>query len=309
MAVLLKSRPVAGRESWKMRNKPETIMGHCHLFPGGLGASRRDEFGIPGTSEHLERFMKACGFDRAQVLAPHESPANDRVVARVESGTDGLEWLLDQKHVGPDALALLLPAATIRPQLPDAVQRLEKARASGVRMLKFHPLIMQSDPLLPECAPFFKSAAEARMPMVYHTGSGSWGWTDEGGRPETCRELAKRYPDLIILLAHCGTFGGADGFQAALAACEKYPNLYLETSAALLPVGADLWKEALDRVGPRRVIYGNDYPWATRQRIEQQMAFIDLLGLDAEGKTRILGQNLKELYRAAGPTQSGQVRI
>ena len=41
------------------------VMGHCHLFPDGLWEARRDEWGIPGTSEHLAGFAKACGFDKA----------------------------------------------------------------------------------------------------------------------------------------------------------------------------------------------------------------------------------------------------
>ncbi len=77
---------------------------------------------------------------------------------------------------------------------------------------------------------------------------------------EVCAELAKRHPHLSILMAHCGTYGGMEVFKEAVAACEAHSNLYLDATDALLNVGKERWKEALDRLGPERIIYGNDYP-------------------------------------------------
>lgn len=277
------------------------VLGHCHLFPGGLGESRQDEFGIPGTAAHLHLFIKACGFEQAQVLAPHENPAHASVKARIAPGQDGLDWLLMQEHVGMKFSSVFLPAATIRPNHSEALRKLRKARALGVRMLKFHPLIMRCDPLEPVCEPFFKEAEAARMSMVYHTGGGGWGWQSDAGRPQVCAALAKRYPALLILMAHCGTFGGMDAFEEAVLACQAHDNLYLDTTTALLPTGRARWKEALDRLGPARIIYGNDYPWASVSSVQEELAFLDSLGLDAGEKAQILGGNLMKLWQQARP--------
>jgi len=276
------------------------ILGHCHLFPGGLGEAKRDAYGIPGTSEHLHGFMRAFGFQQAQVIGPYENPADPAVKARGRPGTDSLTWLLEQPHVGVDGSSALLPAATITPHEPDAAERLLRAQALGVRMLKVHPIIMRTDPLSPECRAFFEEAQKGRMPIVCHTGGGKWGWTDQHSRPQVCAELARRYPDLPILMAHCGVFAGVDEFNAAVAACPAHPNLYLDATAALLPVGLDRWKRALDLLGAERVIYGNDYPWISREGFEQELLFIDSLGLSTEGKDLILGGNLTGLWQRAG---------
>jgi len=276
------------------------LMGHCHLFPGGFGEAKRDSFGVPGTAEHLFMFMRACGFDQTLALAPNEDPAAPSVKSRIE-GADSLGWLLSQVRVGTDAAAALLPAATIRPNHPSGVEKLRAARSRGVRFLKIHPLIMRCDTLDPACAPFFALAAEARMPIVYHTGSGNWDWNTDATRPSACAGLADRFPGLPILMAHCGVFGGSDDFEQAVSACEAHSNLYLETTAALLSVHRDRWLDALYRVGPSRIVYGNDYPWATIASVEEELAFLDSLGLTADERADILGSNLRDLWTAAHP--------
>jgi predicted TIM-barrel fold metal-dependent hydrolase len=275
------------------------LMGHCHLFPGGRGECRRDEFGIPGTSEHLNRFMKACGFDQANVLAPHEGPEALNVEARIEGDQDGLEWLLKQPFVGVEETSVFLPGAAIRPDLPNAEEKLARAIAAGVHVLKFHPLIMRSNPLDASCEPFFRKAAKARMPMVYHTGGGDWGWPTDHGRVGVCAELAGRYPGLPLLMAHCGVFGGVDEFEQAVSACESHPSLFLDATHAMLNVGKERWHWALERIGAGRVVYGNDYPWATVDSVSREVEFIESLGLSAEEHACILGDNLRALYLRA----------
>ncbi len=280
------------------------VMGHCHLFPSSTDQEQSDEFGIRGTTEHLSAFLEACGFDQAQALAPHGSYADASVKAKVGPGVDGLEWLFGQANVGVEADSLLLATATIRPDLPDAVDRLRDARQRGVRMLKFHPLIMQCDPLVEACEPYFRAAEAARMSMVYHTGSGGWNWHDRHGHPDVCVELARRFPGLPILMAHCGTFGGMDGFDAAVNGCMACSSLYLETTATLLRVVPDAWKRAVDAVGPGRIVYGNDCPFLDRSRVEQEMERVDAFFPDEEAKALVLGGNLFRLWQAACPDRN-----
>jgi len=274
------------------------LMGHCHLFPGGFGQSKRDALGVPGTAEHLVRFLAACGFDQAQILAPVEDPASPSVTSRIENA-DGLDWLLGQPSVGIDAASKLLPAATINPSRKSAVDKLHRAISRGVRMLKFHPIIMRSNPLDQACQGFFAEAAHAGMPIVYHTGGGDWGWTADAARISVCAELAARHPRLPILMAHCGVFGQSDEFDAAVAACAVHPNLFLDTTFALLAVGRERWQKALGALGAARVVYGTDYPWISPAKVAEELAFIDSLGVPPAGRDLILGGNLLSLQQAA----------
>jgi predicted TIM-barrel fold metal-dependent hydrolase len=117
-------------------------------------------------------------------------------------------------------------------------------------MLKVHPLIMRCNTLDPSCAPFRRAAADAAMPVVYHTGGGDRGWKTETTRPAACAALARAFRRLPLLMAHCGVFGGVDDFAEAITACRKCPNLFLDSTFALLGVGLDRWKDAVARLGP-----------------------------------------------------------
>lgn len=272
------------------------VMGHCHVYPGGFGEERRDEFGVPGTGEHLVRFIQACGFDRAQALSPYDPPAAASANAVMPPGREGLDWLLEQPHVGTDDDSPIIPAATIAPDHPRAVDRLRTALARGVRFLKIHPLVNRSNTLDPACDPFYELASNTRLSAVYHTGGPHWDWPDTCSRPDACAKIAERFGGFRILMAHCNTFRDPEGFDDALDACEKFPNLYLDVTCALLDVGRDRWMRAIDRVGPARVIYGTDYPWCSTESVEQEGEFIDSLGLAADDVARILGGNLMELH-------------
>ena len=281
------------------------IFGHCHLFPVGL-PDKRDEFGLPGTAEHLYAFMRACGFQQAQAIAPFEPPLTAEASSRFDG--DGLAWLLSQPHVGTAADSPLLPVATINPALPGAMDKLRRACGLGVRMLKFHPLILGFDVHSPACGPFLAAAERGRLPITYHTGSREgWGQVSESVSPAACGELARRHPRLPILMAHCGTFGGdaafaQKGFAQAVAQCEAHDNLYLEATNALLPVGETAWRDAVNRLGPGRIVYGRDYPWTSIQMVRDDVAFLSRIGLDDAGRQLALGGNLRRLWREADPT-------
>ena len=267
------------------------VMAHCHLFPGGFGEGRRDEFGIPGTAEHLAGFIAAVGFDRAQALAPHEPTGATAKAIRRPDERSNVRWLLDHPAVGIDDDATLIPAAAIAPDHPEAVDRLREAIDLGVRWLKIHPLIGRTDTLAAACDPFYELAAERRMPIIYHTGGAGWDWPGDCAAPAACARIAERFADLPIVMAHCGTFGSddPDAFEKAVGLCDDHPSLHLDTTTALLPIGTDRWRRALDRVGPERVVYGTDYPWCSAESVEQELALIHSLGLGAAETAAILG--------------------
>lgn len=279
-------------------NAPGRIMGHCHLFPRGLAEAATDRAAKPGTAEHLRLFIKACGFDRALAISPVEDPEDTAVKARID-GADGVEWLLCQPHVGTGTENPLIPAAAIVPSRSDALEKLRRARAAGVRVLKFHPIIMRSDPLEERSRAFWREAEKSRMPLTYHTGGGAWGWHDRDAHPAVAARLASRHEGLPIMMAHCGVFGRTDLFEEAVKEASARPNLYLDTTAALGRVGVDRWHKALDRVGVGKVIYGNDYPWVTRESVEEDLEFLGGLGLGAAEKEKILGGNLRALLAAS----------
>jgi predicted TIM-barrel fold metal-dependent hydrolase len=78
----------------------------------------------------------------------------------------------------------------------------------------------------------------------------------------------------------------------ALEVAERLPNVVLETSAMPYPAKV---REAVERIGARRVLYGSDGPVCS-PRLEVEK--VRLAGLGAEAERLVLGLNAARLLEA-----------
>jgi len=89
---------------------------------------------------------------------------------------------------------------------------------------------------------------ELGFPMLFHCGA------DEYSHPRNLGNLAARFPEATILLAHIGE----EAWFEAISIAEDNPNLILDTT------GSFNWYRilncALDMVGEDRVVFGMDFP-------------------------------------------------
>jgi uncharacterized protein len=99
-------------------------------------------------------------------------------------------------------------------------------------------------------APAIEYAQEHRMPILMHT----WGGSSFDG-PKLVDEVAKRFPDVTILMGHSG-FGEWD---VAIDVASRHPNVYLELTAAYAVNRAI--EMMVDGAGSHKVLYGTDLPW------------------------------------------------
>ena len=71
--------------------------------------------------------------------------------------------------------------------------------------------------------------------------------------------LATEYPDVNFIIPHLGSF--ADDWRAQLALIDhlvRHPNIYTDTAGVRR---FDLLKQAVERAGARKVLFGSDGPW------------------------------------------------
>jgi hypothetical protein len=71
------------------------------------------------------------------------------------------------------------------------------------------------------------------------------------------RELRRRYPNVILVIAHLGRCYTEPHAWEALPALADDPGIYFDTAAVLNPAAH---RAALQCFGPRRIIYGSDNP-------------------------------------------------
>ncbi len=105
--------------------------------------------------------------------------------------------------------------------------------------------------------------------------------------PKDVIQVARRYPDLGFVIAHCGRW-----CEATRIGIGKVDNVFIDTSIAPL----FLIRKCLSIVGADRVVYGSDYPYS-HPRIELEKIY--LLNLPRKDAEAILGGNLRRVLAAS----------
>ena len=129
----------------------------------------------------------------------------------------------------------------------------------------------------------YAMANERHMPMLFH----AWGQEDRDFKP--IREIAEKYPDTSLILAHTGA-GGEEGERGYIDIARDVPNVYLDLALSLTPRG--LVQRLVEAVGAERVTFGSDaYFFSLTHQIGK------VLGADIsdEDKIKILSTNAKKL--------------
>ena len=116
----------------------------------------------------------------------------------------------------------------------------------GFRALKLQPQYQALNPLWPRNDFFFEAAVRYKLPLIVHTGAGA-----PYALPSLYISVARRFPDLRIILAHAG--GGIYSGECIVAA-DVCPNIYVELSS-LVPHQV---AEVVRHVPSERLMIGSD---------------------------------------------------
>lgn len=145
--------------------------------------------------------------------------------------------------------------------------------------VKLHTAGHSISPQNPKASILFDAAAKHKVPVMIHTGPGSF------SDPILAAPRAEEYPDVKIVLAHAG-FGTY--VNAALWLAKKYDNIYLETS----------WSHTFDlqvflATVPDKVVFGTDLI----ENIPVEYAKIEGLKLTGDLRDKFLFSNAKKLFK------------
>jgi uncharacterized protein len=227
---------------------------HAHL---GLArhSGRRHE------AEDLLRHMDDAGVDRAMLIpfpvVDDHRVEHDKIAAAVRRY--------------PDRFA---GAACLYPFLHEAEFHAELQRCAdmGFRALKLQPQYHGLNPVSARNDFYFAAAAERKLPLIVHTGSGA-----PFALPSLYILAATKYPDLPVILGHAG---GSIYFLEAVVAASICPNIYIELSS-LMPHHIT---EVLAHVPADRLMVGSDLP----ESLPAEMHKILSMNIPEEDKLKIL---------------------
>jgi len=153
----------------------------------------------------------------------------------------------------------------------------------GFKMHNNHWNIPVTDP---DFIPLFEYADKHRMPILLHT------WDDKVDAPKMLTEIVPRYPNATFILGHSGNTDRPDAEKLAL----DNPNVYLEWCGSF--INTTDWRETLDRLGNRRILYGSDFEsWESKWGHDPAWEMGRMLSLDVPDETLlpILGSNMQKI--------------
>lgn len=170
----------------------------------------------------------------------------------------------------------------------EAASFLDHPRFLGV---KLHPLLDGYHPNDPIVHPLYELLVERDLPVLIHCGHPIF------TLPWSIEEAIVAFPRAKVILGHMG-HGNIVYINASIDVAARNPNVYLETSG--MPMHTKI-KEAVERVGPDRVLYGSDAPFH-HPRVEIEKVRVS--GLDEDLVERVLCRNGPELFLGSGQAQT-----
>jgi predicted TIM-barrel fold metal-dependent hydrolase len=174
--------------------------------------------------------------------------------------------------------------ANPNPHLPTKIYRDEIERCVnelGFLGVKLHPFAHAVNPNGNDAKKVYESALEHEIPVMVHTGAGvPW------SLPSLLIPVAMEFPDVNIILAHCGSAIYSNEAAMAAGLC---PNIYLETS--WLP-GSTI-QSFCENFGADRVMLGSDHG----SNIEAELSKYRSLNLSREDLEWCLGKTAAKVFK------------
>jgi uncharacterized protein len=253
------------------------IDAHTHLG--------RDEDGQSLTPDELIAFLdqvaptaRACTFP---LHDPERAPAykvpNDRV----------LRW-------AQECDGRLYPYCRLDPG-EDPVGEAERCLALGARGIKLHPRAQAFGFGNSAAESIWKVAQDADVPILIHAGRGM-------PRMDPLAELAVRYPDVPVVLAHAG-IADQGMFASRLA---DHPRIFYDTSTFSVFDQLELFA----RVPLERIVYASDVPYGRPAgAMFTALRLAAYAGLDEAERAALVGGTMQDVLEHRPPADPKPPRI
>ena len=214
--------------------------------------------------DRLLNFIRASGIDGACLLA-QEAVYKD----------DGTVWKDAGNAFVPNDYVLglardykeFIPAVSIHPARPDAIEELHRCLEQGAAMMKCLPNCQNINCNDSKFKPFWNLMAETGLPLLAHTGGEhtlqvvNADYAD----PETLRLPLEC--GVNVIAAHAATGSGPfdpDYVPTLIRLMREFQNLYADTSALNVPTRSYGLRPCLENeLLAGRVVHGSDYPVPT----------------------------------------------
>ncbi|EHL99662.1 amidohydrolase family protein [Acetobacteraceae bacterium AT-5844] len=154
--------------------------------------------------------------------------------------------------------------AAVDPRRPDAMELLRHAVEDlGLRGVKFGPIYNGVHLADPRMVPIYEYCVKHDLPLTMHMGTTyARNAPLEMGRPIHVDEVARRYPDLKMIMAHMGHPWG----EECIVVARKHPNVFCEVSALFYRpwqfYNTLVAAQEYNIANRDKIFWGTDFPYA-----------------------------------------------
>jgi len=269
---------------------------HVHLEPqedNHVDAAAKKYFGDSGAAR-----------DHSGMAQYYRSRKIGFVVFSVDERLTGKPHVTNDEVVqfATDNADIAIPFASIDPNRGrEGVSEAKRLVSTGlVRGLKLHPPVQQFFPNDRIAYRLYEVFAEARLPVIFHTGhsgigtglSGGGGIRLKYGNPLPIDDVAVDFPEMPIIMAH-PSFPWQD---EAISICLHKPNVYIDLSGWSPKYFAPQLIQYANTLLKHKVLFGSDYPLITPDR---WMADLEKIAIREEVRPLILKENARKLLGLA----------
>ena len=251
----------------------EVIDAHIHIREDGGWFGKE----IDASYETVIKQMESAGIDRGLILSLAQLDQNDYVRSVCEKSGGKLYALY-----GFDPLR-------------DSLDELEKQlKADCFKGIKLHPRRDNFSPMDEKLFALYEAASKNSWTINFDVFGHTERLPMDELRPSVFDRIAKKFPELTMVLSHCCVPWVMEAFFVA----KSNPNVYLDCSFIISrysesSVVTDLLYTA--RHLDRKLIYGSDFPEESINRY-YSLAKIAFKDLHEEKKKNIFGLNAKRAY-------------
>ena len=168
------------------------------------------------------------------------------------------------------------------------------------RGLKLHPPLQQFFANDPVAYPLYEVFAEAKLPVLFHTGHSGIGTGMRAGggvrlkygNPMLIDDVAVDFPDMPIILAH-PSFPWQD---EAISVCLHKPQVYIDLSGWSPKYFSPTLIQYANTLLKHKVLFGSDYPWITPDR---WLADFEKIAIRDDVRPLVLKANAARLFGLA----------
>ena len=266
---------------------------HVHLEVEEKSATDEAARGYFGESGAPRDARGLAEYYRSRKMAFVVFTVDERLSGRTHvSNDDVLRFAADHADVA-------MPFVSVDPTRgPEAVREAKRLVATGlVRGLKLHPPLQQFFANDPAAYPLYEVFAEAKLPVLFHTGHSGIGTGQPGGggvrlkygHPMYIDDVAVDFPELPIIMAH-PSFPWQD---EAISICLHKPTVYIDLSGWAPKYFSPTLVQYANSLLKRKVLFGSDYPWITPDR---WLADFEKIAIKDEVRPLILKENAARLF-------------